>query len=101
MLLNIIRWRLAMLKLDPKASVKPMYKNIVKVGKASLTTYVQRFWESFDRGPYEQDINSAAYYMQAVGYKALGRSMKAKKMMRKALEQRNDNLWANYYLGNL
>ena len=92
---------LAMLKLDPKASVKPMYKNIVKVGKASLTTYVQRFWESFDRGPYEQDINSAAYYMQAVGYKALGRSMKAKKMMRKALEQRNDNLWANYYLGNL
>ena len=92
---------LAMLKLDPKASVKPMYKNIVKVGKASLTTYVQRFWESFDRGPYEQDINSSAYYMQAVGYKALGRNMKAKKMMRKALEQRNDNLWANYYLGNL
>ena len=92
---------LAMLKLDPKASVKPMYKNIVKVGKASLTTYVQRFWESFDRGPYEQDINSAAYYMQAVGYKALGCNMKAKKMMRKALEQRNDNLWANYYLGNL
>ena len=92
---------LAMLKLDSKASVKAMYKNIVKVGKASLTTYVQRFWESFDRGPYEQDINSAAYYMQAVGYKALGRNAKAKKMMKKALEQRNDNLWANYYLGNL
>ena len=92
---------LAMLKLDPKASVKAMYKDIVKVGKASLTTYVQRFWESFDRGPYEQDINAAAYYMQAVGYKALGRNFKAKRMMKKALKERNDHLWANYYLGNI
>ena len=92
---------LAMRKLDPKASVRSMYKDIVKVGKASLTTYVQRFWESFDRGPYEQDVNAAAYYMQAVGYKALGRSWKAKRMMKKALKERNDHLWANYYLGNL
>ena len=44
---------------------------------------------------------AAAYYTQAIGYKALGRSWKAKRMFRKALEQRNDNLWANYYLGNL
>ena len=92
---------LAMKKLDPKASVKAMYKDIVKNGKNSLTTYVQRFWESFDRGPYEQDVNAAAYYTQAIGYKALGRNWKAKRMFRKALEQRNDNLWANYYLGNL
>ena len=92
---------LAMRKLDPKASVRSMYKDIVKVGKASLTTYVQRFWESFDRGPYEQDVNAAAYYMQAVGYKALGRNFKAKRMLKKALKERNDHLWANYYLGNL
>ena len=92
---------LAMKKLDPKASVKAMYKDIVKNGKASLTTYVQRFWESFDRGPYEQDINSAAYYTQAIGYKALGRNLKAKRMLKKALAERNDHLWANYYLGNL
>jgi hypothetical protein len=78
-----------------------MYKDIVKNGKATLTTYVQRFWESFDRGPYEQDINSAAYYTQAVGYKALGRTWKAKRMLKKALKERNDHLWANYYLGNL
>ena len=89
---------LAMKKLDPKASVKAMYKDIVKNGKSSLTTYVQRFWESFDRGPYEQDINAAAYYTQAIGYKALGRNFKAKRMLKKALEQRNDHLWANYYL---
>ena len=92
---------LAMKKLDPKASVKAMYKDIVKNGKVSLTTYVQRFWESFDRGPYEQDINSAAYYTQAIGYKALGRNFKAKRMFKKALKERNDHLWANYYLGNL
>ena len=37
---------LAMKKLDPKASVRAMHKDIVKVGKASLTTYVQRFWKA-------------------------------------------------------
>lgn len=92
---------LAMKKLDPKASVKTMYKSIVKNGEANLTTYVQRFWESFDRGPFEQDVNSEAYYTQAIGYKALGCNFKAKRMFKKALEQRNDNLWANYYLCNL
>ena len=91
---------LAMKKLDPKASLRAMHKDIVKVGKASLTTYVQRFWESFDRGPYEQDINAAAYYMQGVGYMAQGRNFKAKRAFRKALKERNDHLWAIYYLGN-
>lgn len=89
---------LAMKKLDPQASVKTMYKNIVKNGKSSLTTYVQRFWESFGRGPYEQDVNSEAYYTQAIGYRALGRNFKAKRMFKKALKERNDNLWAIYYL---
>ena len=91
---------LAMKKLDPKASLRAMHKDIVKVGKASLTTYVQRFWESFDRGPYEQDINAAAYYMQGVGYMAQGRNFKAKRAFRKALKERNDHLWAIYYLGS-
>ena len=92
---------LAMRKLDPKASVKNMYRVIVSTGKASVTTYVQRFWESFDRGPYEQDVNAAAYYMQGIGYKALGRECKARKAFRKALKERNDNLWALYYIGEL
>ena len=75
------------------------YKEIVNTGKAGITTYVQRFWESFDRGPYEQDVNAAAYYMQGVGYKALGKDRKARKAFRKALKERNDHLWALYYLG--
>ena len=92
---------LAMRKLNAKADVASMYENIVTVGEASITTYVQRFWESFDRGPYEQDVNAAAYYMQGVGYMAQGNKAKADEMFQKALEQRNDHLWANYYLGNL
>lgn len=92
---------LAMKKLDPKADVRQMYRSIVKVGQNTITTYVQRFWESFDRGAYEADINASAYYMQAIGYKALGRDAKSRKMMKKSLQERNDNLWANYYLGNL
>ena len=92
---------LAMRKLDAKANVSAMYQEIVAVGEASVTTYVQRFWESFDRGPYEQDVNAAAYYMQGVGYMAQGNKAKADEMFKKALEERNDHLWANYYLGNL
>ncbi len=92
---------LAMKKLDSKAKVRPMYKDIVTVGKASLTDYVQRFWQSFDRGAYEQDVNAAAYYMQGIGYKSIGRNWKAKRMFKRALKERNDHLWANYYLGNL
>ena len=78
-----------------------MYKDIVKTGKAGITTYVQRFWESFDRGPYEQDVNAAAYYMQGVGYKALGRDWLARRAFRKALKERNDHLWSLYHLGEL
>ena len=37
----------------------------------------------------------------AVGYKACGRNAKARRYMKKALSERNDNVWANYYLGNL
>lgn len=92
---------LAMRKIDPKANVKPMYRNIVSYGKSQVTDYVQRFFESFGYGEFPQDVNSRAYYMQGIGYKALGRNLKAKKCFRKALKERNDNLWANYYLGNL
>ena len=60
-----------------------------------------RFFESFDRGPYEQDVNSAAWYEQGLGWKALGRNGKAKRCFKKSLAERNDNLWANYYLGIL
>ena len=88
---------LAMRKIDRNADVKPLFKAIVRNGKASRTVYVQRFWESFDRGPYENDVNSAAYYMEGIGYKALGREWKARRAFRKALKERNDNLWALYY----
>ena len=92
---------LAMKKLDPKANVKPLFRAIVATGKASETDYVQRFFESFGYGEYPRDVNSRACYMQGIGYKALGKDRKARKYFRRTLEQRNDHLWANYYLGNI
>jgi tetratricopeptide (TPR) repeat protein len=44
-------------------------------------------------------VNARAYYMQGIGHKALGDESRAAECFRKALEQRNDHLWANYYLG--
>lgn len=92
---------LALRKLDSKAPVRDLYKGIVEAGKGAVTDQVQNFFESFDRGPYEDDVNTAAYYVQGIGYKALGREGKARRLFKKALAERNDNLWANYYLGNL
>lgn len=92
---------LAMKKLGNIDGVRKMYKDIVRLGKKNETEHVNNFFESFDRGPYEQDVNSAAYYIQGIGHKALGHGWRAKRCFRKALQQRQDNLWATYYLGQL
>ena len=92
---------LALMKLGRGDGVRKLYKELVRLGKEKKTDYVNNFFESFDRGPYEQDINTAACYMQGVGYQALGRKGKAKRCFREALRYRNDNLWAAYYLGKL
>lgn len=91
---------LSLCKLGHKAEARALYKHIVKVGKSQYTDYFNTFFESFDRGPFERDINSEAYYTQAIGYKALGRNFKARRMFKKALAERNDHVWANWYLEN-
>lgn len=92
---------LAMRKIDPKAPVGDMLRKIVETGEAGVTDYVQRFFESFGYGEYPEDVNARAYYMQGIGHKALGDENRAAECFRKALEQRNDHLWANYYLGTI
>ncbi len=92
---------LALKKLGRADGVRKLYKEMVRLGKENETEYVNNFFESFDRGPYEQDINTAACYLQGLGYQALGRNGKAKRCFREALRYRNDNLWAAYYLGKL
>lgn len=91
---------LALTKLGRKAEARPLYKHIVKCGKAQYTEYFNRFFESFDRGPFEEEVNAEAYYTQAIGYKALGRKCKARRFFKKSLAERNDGVWANYYLNN-
>lgn len=92
---------LAMKKLDSRANVRKMLKETLAYGKSHVTDHVDRFFESFGYGDYPEDVNTKAYYMQGIAYKGLGRNCKAKKCFRKALEQRNGNVWANYYLGNI
>ncbi len=92
---------LAIKKLDPKANVKPMLREALKVGKSKVADSVNRFFASFDYGDYIEDVNSAAWYTQGIAYKGLGRNGKAKKCFKKALEERNGNVWANWYLGNI
>lgn len=92
---------LAIKKLDPKADVKPLLKATLEQGKADVCTSFNRFFESFDYGPYNEDINTVAYYTQGVAYLGLGQKAKAKKCFQKSLEERNENVWSNYYLGKL
>lgn len=90
----------ALEKLGRKKEARGLYKHVVAIGKANVTTYFNTFFESFDRGPFEQDVNTMAYYTQAMGYKALGRSFKARRMLKRALKERNDNVWAGFWLCN-
>ncbi len=92
---------LAIRKLDPKANVKPMLREAVRIGKSKVADSVNRFFASFDYGDYIEDVNSAAWYTQGIAYKGLGRNFKAKRCFKKALEERNGNVWANWYLGNI
>ncbi len=92
---------LAIKKINPKAKVKKLLKASRTVGKRNVTDYVNRFWESFDYGPYPEDINTNAYYTQGIANLGLGKKAKARRCFKKAIEERNNNVWANYYLGNI
>jgi len=92
---------LAMKKIDSDSDVNEIFNSLVSTGKSKETDYVERFFESFDRGPYEKDVNSAAYYTTGLGYLGLGDKKNAEAFFRKSIEQRNDNVWANFNLGNL
>ena len=92
---------LALEKLGRRAEARKLYRDAVSSGKSHVTEYFNTFFESFDRGPYEKDINTEAYYTRGVGYLGLGRKAAAGRAFRKALAERNDNVWAGYYLGKL
>ena len=92
---------LAMRKLDPKARTKDMARAALNYGQGLVTERVDRFFESFGYGDYPEDVNTKAYLIQGMAYKTLGREARAKKCFRKALDERNGNVWANYYLGRI
>ncbi len=89
----------ALEKLGRGTEAKALYAHMIEFGEGLYTDYVNNFFESFDRGPFEQDINAVAYLTQALGHQALGHKGKAEKLFRAALDQRNDTIWALYNLG--
>ena len=91
---------LALKKLGHKGEIRKLLKATVKAGKNAYTEYVNNFFHSHDRGPYECDINAGAYYTEAIGYYGLGRKGAARKFFKKSFNERNDYAWVNYYLGN-
>ena len=88
-------------KLGRKTEARELYKHALDCGRIQVTDYYNTFFESFGRGPYEQDINTVAYLTQGMALKGLGRTGKSRQMFLKSLAERNDNVWANYYVGNL
>lgn len=93
---------LAMRRLGADESeIRTILESTLEYAQASVTDSVDRFFESFDYGPWPEDINTRAWYTQGIVYKALGKERKAGQCFMEALEERNGNLWANYYLGNI
>lgn len=89
---------LALEKLGRKAEAKALYERMLECGKSQVTGTVNNFFESFDRGPFPKDINTGAYYTQGLAWKALGNRKKAHSCFVRALAERNDNIWALWYL---
>ena len=89
---------LALEKLGRKAEARQLYEKMLELGKSQLVTNINNFFISFDRGAFPRDINTGAWYTQGVAWKALGNRKKARECFRRSLSERNDNLWAGYYL---
>lgn len=93
---------LAMQKLGAdRREIRSIMTATLEYARSSVTSRVDRFFESFDYGPWEEDINTKAWYTQGIAWKALGKEHKATQCFKKAIGERRGNLWANYYLGNI
>lgn len=88
-------------KLGKRNEARQLYKHALHCGRNQVTEGYNTFFESFGRGPYDQEINTVAYLTQAMALKGLGRNSASRRLFKKSLAERSDNVWANYYLGNL
>ncbi|MDR3219066.1 MAG: DUF5107 domain-containing protein [Dysgonamonadaceae bacterium] len=85
---------MAMLKLDKKADVTPLFDALIKQGEGEATDYVENFFVSFGPGKTVAEVNTSSFYMAGLGYLGKGDVARAQEYFAKALNAKPDNLWA-------
>ena len=90
---------LALKKLGKKAEAKKLFKQMIKEGKARIVTqYVNFYGAEGTTGSTVDQINSGAYFTQALGHKGLGHRWRGNRLLRKVLSLKPDHLYANELL---
>lgn len=94
-------WKgMALMKLGRKKEAREMFNALVETGKNGIVEDIVNFYGAEGTtGSTVETINTKAYYTMGLGYKGLGRSLKAKRCFRKSVELKSDNLWSNVMLG--
>ena len=90
---------MALAKTGKKAEAKEIYKALVKAGKdAMVEDYVSFYGAEGTTGATVASINTKALYTSGLGYKGLGRNLKARKCFKESVKLKPDNLWPNVML---
>ena len=90
---------LALKKLGKKAEAKKLFKQMIKEGKSRIVTqYVNFYGAEGTTGSTVDQINSGAYFTQALGHKGLGHNWRGNRLLRKVKSLKPDHLYANELL---
>jgi tetratricopeptide (TPR) repeat protein len=92
---------LALRKAGLKADTAAMGRMLVSSGQSKVTSRVDNFFVSFGPGRTEAQVNTEAYYTQALGHLILGEKSEAADCLQKAVNAKSDNLWAGVLLNDL
>ena len=88
-----------MKKLGMKAEAKKLFRQMIKEGKSRIVTqYVNFYGAEGTTGSTVDQINSAAYFTQALGHKGLGHNWRGNRLLRKVKSLKPDHLYANELL---
>lgn len=93
-------WKgIALEKLGKKSEAKSLFNDLVKAGKEGVVTeYINFYGAEGTTTKTVEGINTKAYYTMGLGYKGLGRNLKARKCFKESVKLKRDNLWADVML---
>lgn len=87
----------ALRKLGNKKAAKALFRQMIADGKAAVQTQHVNFYGAEGTTGLTLDVvNSAAYYTQALGYKGLGKSARAKRLLKKVKTLKPDHMGVNF-----